>query len=477
MTEFPVEAVRRAVIEALPVDTSLFGGAPSIEHLYIPPGHAKALRPECNLVVGTRGAGKSTWTASLGDTELRKSIGAIVPELENTQVYIGCSEKQDVDAYPDPATFGMLRGAGIPPSTIWQAIIVRNLDSEGIVPKASWKNSTAWIRDNPEPLAKILSGAVAKLKKQRTQALFVFDALDRLGDDWLVLDENTKALLQTTLWLRPFQVISAKVFLREDQFARNVTNFPDSSKILATRVELSWALNDLHGLLWQRLINAPGEHGELLRRLFQKHCDGLMEQGGRRWELPSALKIDGAMQRALFEVLAGSWMGTDKRRGVPYHWSVGHLADGSGRTSPRSFLAAIRQAAEDSMERYPDYKLPLHYESIKRGIQKASRIRVEEMQEDYPWVPVVMESLSGLTVPCNYDVILGRWDDKYADGSASVQSDRLPPEHRDRGWDGIRDDLVRIGIFQVKKDSRIDMPDLYRVGFALGRRGGVRPRS
>jgi|GEM_PF-2093247 len=43
--------------------------------------------------------------------------------------------------------------------------------------------------------------------------------------------------------------------------------------------------------------------------------------------------------------------------------------------------------------------------------------------------------------------------------------------------EGIRQDLQRLGIFIIRKDSRIDMPDLYRVGFGLGRKGGVKPRN
>jgi hypothetical protein len=42
-----------------------------------------------------------------------------------------------------------------------------------------------------------------------------------------------------------------------------------------------------------------------------------------------------------------------------------HLADGRKMTSPRSFLAAIRQAAEDSLNR--DSEFPLYYGSILTG--------------------------------------------------------------------------------------------------------------
>jgi len=101
------------------------------------------------------------------------------------------------------------------------------------------------------------------------------------------------------------------------------------------------------------------------------------------------------------------------------------------------------------------------------------------MAEDYPWVRTFMAPLSGMTVPCDYPFILERWNERYRSPeteSASV-ADRLPPQHAERGWDGIREDLIRLGVFDVKKDGRIDMPDLYRVGFGLGRRGGVKPKG
>lgn len=292
------------------------------------------------------------------------------------------------------------------------------------------------------------------------------------------MDQIVRDLLRTSLWLKSYPRLSAKVFLREDQFERTVTDFPDASKLLATRAELTWAPHDLHGLLWQTLINGPDEHGQHLREVYRSVLGTLPAESAGRWQLNENIKRGTPAQRDLFEKLAGFWMGRDKRRGVPYVWSVGHLADGKGRTSPRSFLAAIRQAAEDSLERYPDHPLALHYESVKRGIQKASEIRVDEMAEDYPWVRTFMSPLSGLTVPCDYPAILERWQVFFPSGPNSASNkDRLPPQHEERGWDGIRDDLIRLGVFDVKKDGRIDMPDLYRVGFGLGRRGGVKPKG
>lgn len=56
-----------------------------------------------------------------------------------------------------------------------------------------------------------------------------------------------------------------------------------------------------------------------------------------------------------------------------------------------------------------------------------------------------------------------------------VKFERLPPEHYEKGWNGVRGDLGALGIFESMKDGRINMPDLYRVGFGLGRRGRVKP--
>ncbi len=169
-------------------------------------------------------------------------------------------------------------------------------------------------------------------------------------------------------------------------------------------------------------------------------------------------------------------MGRDKRRGVPYTWSVSHLSDGRGQTSPRSFLAAIRQAAEDSLERYPTHEYALHYESIKRGIQKASEIRVQEMAEDYPWVPKALSVLSGMNVPMDFDTVQQKWEDAFPN-ARNINPTHLPAQHSDRSWDGVREDLQRLGLLETKKDGRIDMPDLYRAGFGLGRKGGVKPRT
>ena len=469
--------IRAAIVDALPITTSNYGDIPNQRNVYIPPAHSKALRLECNLVIGARGVGKSFWTSALSDSTLRTSLTSEVQELDRTDVHIGFGVNSNIDSYPDKSTFSKLMELGHTPYNIWSSVVIRWLYNENnsIVPKSTWNETVNWVEKNPEQIARLIQQANQHFQTKGRFGMIVFDALDRSSDNWMQMDNIVRDLLRVVLWLKAFPRLHAKVFLREDQASRTITNFPDASKLLATRAVLTWELNDLHGLLWQMLCNAETTSGEILRSVYIAVHKSKPRVRDSVFYIAGEVKRDGAAQRALFEALAGPWMGSGPKRGIPYIWSVSHLADGHGRTSPRSFLAAIRQAAEHSSEKYQSHQYPLHYESIKSGVQRASEIRVNEMAEDYPWVPGVMLPLKGLTVPCEFSLIGGLWDQNSTTDLFRSSFGELPPQHAGRDWDGIRKDLERIGIFETMKDGRVNLPDLYRVGFGLGRRGGVKP--
>lgn len=457
----------RASILAAPLEIANFGEIPDANVLYVPPSHLKALRLDAHVVVGGRGVGKSFWTAVLQSDSSRKLLGSAASELAGISVRLGFASAENIDLYPNADVMTAFLDDGGDPYDLWRAVILRWVAEKTgqSIPRHSWPGSVEWLKTHPEAAARLMQ------QPRDWSGLILFDALDRTSNMWQRMDDIVRGLLRAVLWLKTYPGLYAKVFLREDQAERTVFNFPDASKLTSTKAEITWARHDLHGLLWQRLINAPTIHGERLRAV----CPHISQLG--MWRVANEMKIESEVQRKTFERLAGPWMGRDKRRGVPYTWSVSHLADGQGRTSPRSFLAAIRQAAEDSAERYVQHEFALHYESIKHGIQKASEIRVQEMAEDYPWVPKVLAELKGMNVPSEFDAVVARWTSKFLQGPQSIPSDRLPAQHAARGWEGLREDLQRLGLIETKKDGRIDMPDLYRVGFGLGRKGGVKPRN
>jgi hypothetical protein len=460
------QTLREAILAA-PLETSNYGEEPQPGTLYVPLSHLKALKLDAHVVVGGRGVGKSFWTAALQSESLRSLLGSTSPDLNDIVVQVGFAGAEAIERYPNADVFEAFIADGGDPYDLWRAVVLRWVAARACqnIPATSWTDTVAWLKGRPENAARLMQ------QPRDWRGLILFDALDRTSNDWQRMDNIVRGLLRTMLWLKNFPGLYGKVFLREDQAERTVFNFPDASKLTATKAELTWARHDLHGLLWQRLVNAPADHGAMMREICAS------EQRGGVWLIAGEMKRESESQRRAFERLAGPWMGRDRRRGVPYTWSVGHLADGRGQTSPRSFLAAIHQAAEDSSERYPHHEYALHYESIKRGIQKASEIRVTEVAEDYPWVTEALSVLRGMNVPCTYEDILLRWQERFPTGPQDIHSERLPAQHASRGWEGIREDLQRLGLIETKKDGRIDMPDLYRVGFGLGRKGGVKPRN
>ena len=473
-----VNLIRRAILSALSDGTSNFGTPPEPAKIYLPRAHIKSLNLEANLVIGSRGVGKSFWTSVLGSPELRKSLSSSVRHMDNTEVRTGFALNGDIKSYPDGEAFAHLIEQKQSPYNIWRAVVGRCIASflKINIPSETWLESVQWVRENPEDLAKIMEKADEELESTGKKLLILFDALDRSCNDWQTMDMVVRDLLKVILWLKSYSRIHGKVFLREDQLERTITDFPDSSKLLATKTELTWQHHDLHGLLWQILCNAPDEKGEAIRNIYGTVMGAKPDKDGEIWQIHQEAKTEGELQRSLFQSIAGAWMGKDRRRGVPYIWSVRHLADGKGLTSPRSFLAAIKEAAEDSIEHYPSYDLPLHYESIKRGVARASQIRIEEIAEDYPWVTKLLRPLKGILLPCPFNAIEERWVQSFPSGIDKTARDRLPPQQAEEGWKSVLQEIETLGIVETMRDNRINMPDLYRIGFGLGRKGGVKPK-
>ncbi len=480
------QRIREALVSALPRTPG--GTPPERRHVYVPHSHLAALGLEVSLVVGGRGVGKTFWSACLASEEIRTRVLARrIRQLDGVTVVQGYGEALLVDQYPDRDTFAQLLGLqGVRPYHVWRAVVLRALlarpvqedaDRRPLYGDATWEDTVQWVLNRPEALARLFEEANRTLAANEAHLLLVFDALDRTSDDWRSMDRIVRELLQVVLSLGGLERIHAKVFLRDDQFHRGgVTDFPDASKLTATRVELTWDVRDLHGLAWQYFLNAPGEHGALMRSIYEGAARRPPEDLEGVWSPLRRLGLDERHQERLFEALAGQWMGRGPRRGRTYKWVVSHLADGRRRTSPRSFLTALRAAAEDSLERYPEHEYPLHYESIKRGVQKASAIRVEELAEDYPWVKTLLEPFRGMSVPTGPEAFIQKWRETFGDRpDRALFGDRLPPEHWEEGWRGIIEDLVALGIFQKMRDGRLNMPDIYRIGFGLGRKGGVKP--
>lgn len=337
-----------------------------------------------------------------------------------------------------------------------------------------------WVAGHPEEYDRFFARADREFAEQRSTYIILFDALDRLAADWVTLRPIAQALFQLALDVRSSRAVRLKLFVRPDMVEdREVLAFPEASKLLGQKVSLTWRKVDLYALLFQCLGNDV-RHGADIRNYLSQEFSLHYEQKSPNdpWTLPRTLRSVEEKQRELFDAIAGPAMASGSsghKRGFPYTWLPNHLADGRDQVSPRSFAAALRNAAEhEPPEAWP---YPIHYEGLKSGVQAASKIRVDEIvREDYPWVDDAIQPLKNLTVPCPVSDFLDRWEtERTAETLSAKTVDKLPPQHLAEGPAGLLKDLESLNLIQRLSDGRIQMPDVYRVAFGLGRTGGVKP--
>ena len=479
-----VAGIRRA-LEGLPSGTSHGDETPALAEVYFPQSHLKALHPDVAVVTGMRGAGKTFWWRALQEAGVRQLIGERHERAQirqDTELRTGFGVPHAGDHYPSKDVLNQLLGEGLDPRQAWRTVQAWQLapQEHPVKQQAGWLARARFVCDNPEAIDGVFAKRDQELDRQGRHLVVIYDALDRSADDWRTMYRLIRGLLQTALDMRSYRRIRVKMFLRSDQFApASIGDFPDASKLLSSAVELTWPRRELYGLLWHLLGNAPNPPKPIREIVSGGDAGSISADDCGVWQVPPELVFDEGRQRGAFHTLAGEWMGKGPRRGFPYTWIPNHLGDVEGKVSPRSFIAALRAAAEHSGERHPRHEYALHYDSIKLGVQTASGIRVAELREDYPWVDSLLQALQGMTVPCHFNEIEKRWKERQTLprllGDIEQQDVKLPPSRIKDGAEGLREDLESLSVFQRMHDGRVNIPDVFRVGYGLGRRGGVRP--
>ena len=487
MTTSDTASTLRRALTNLP-DGTFHGGRPEPEEVYLPPSHHRALAPNASVVIGMRGAGKTFWWNALQAPAVRRMLATrrrpvLFPEStamgEDAEIAIGFGVAPQPRSYPGKEVLSNLLANGTEPGAIWRSVVSWHLAPDGhpLRRGADWTERVSFVVRNPEVVDRLLHDRDSDLARRGVYAILLFDALDRSADDWRTMTRLTRGLLQVALDLRAYRRIRAKVFLRSDQAAESrAFDFPDASKLQSSSAELTWPIRELYGLLWHSLARGPGR--SLLDIPIDRDDRGAADPPAV-FSVSRRFVADETAQRLCFHRLTGPWMGSDPRRGIPYIWIPNHLGDADQRVSPRPFLTALRSAAADTEERYPDHDRALHYNSIKHGVQEASRYRVAEMREDYPWVERVLSPLKGSSVPCRFTDLADRWQSDRVlvrlPGDLEGDDVRLPPSRFEEGPDGVRKDLEALGVFDRMLDDRVNIPDVFRVAYGIGRKGGIRP--
>lgn len=465
-----------------------------IDDVYVPAQHRKALSLDTMVVRGMRGAGKSFWAEALKNDAIRRELARGLPALGWNNL-TDCKaiqwDSRATQNLPSKQTLTRwLNKDGIDPLNIWGVLVLSKLDlpKELGFPDGSefdpWTDRVLWANENPDAVFIALQKISDELNAANQQVLVVFDGLDLVASAFGDSRRLLRGLFQFLLHFRRSKGLRFKAFVREDMTTSEVSDFSDASKLLNEAIDLAWSREDLYALVWHYLA----QKSQKFRRWSSDVLDSEWKSSNGKWQ-NSALG-ETSETRILLEEFAGTFMGSDKRKGYVFTWWYDHLADGRNRVSPRTLFRAITHALEETNTRFHDFsERVLHPEAIRSGVRKASHDRVQELNEDYPWVETALAVTENTTVPMDWQKLLDYWrNSKYRTiqtiETKSLSANWFIP------WDenekrpakkelDLRDTLVEIGVLQLREGEnlRVDLPDIYRLGYNVGRKGGIRRQS
>jgi hypothetical protein len=450
---------------------------PRVDEILAPEQHAGALDPNVVIVLGSRGAGKTFWAGVLGNDDTRKVAGEAYPQLQLGKVAVrfgftglnndGSVSRAVIDSQVpegEEGTRGLL---------LWRCVVLRALKfaSEANFKSVSIQDLMKEYAD-PEKWEHECARCDRDLSQHARKVVVVFDALDGLATRWERLRNLIDALLEVAWTTRGYRAVRVKLFLRPDQLRDLGLRFVELPKLQAGATNLNWSGTDLYGMLFARI----GAKEAFTSLVTAEHLATMPSspRSLRAWPLVN----DKQVQARVFTQMAGMYMGRGKKKGSTYDWPLNHLADGHGEVTPRSFLTLMIQAA-----RHPQapQDLALSAEGIRHGLREASKVRVNQLALEFPWIARALVPLARMQVPCQSAHISERWtatDTIEAITKAAYERDFLPPFEPSTEGDSyvkLIQMLIRIGVLAVRNDGRYDMPDLFRVAAKLLKKGGVTP--
>lgn len=475
----------RASIASIPADVShdaVGSQVPRVEEMYAPETHAAALDPSIPIVIGSRGAGKSFWSGVLGQQATKDAAALAYPRLRLGRVkvafgYTGFAGGEAIS----PAVLDQLLGDHPSPNiaiAIWWGAILRacakHCNSEVL-------DIAEAIRIASDPLMREqrLEEFEQQFSSSDTVILIVFDALDTIANSWPRRRLLTEALLNVVWSLRAYRTIKSKLFLRPDQIDDDALRFVELPKLRTGAVRLSWSGADLYGMLYGRLaLTTDHEYreafGDVLKSLKIGRATTQADLLSRKWTLSHNV----VEQTKVMDAIAGPFMADGPygyKKGKTYSWPLSHLADAFDEVTPRSFLGLLIAASKFGA---PPIDRAISPEGIRQGLRSASKTRVDQLHQEFPWIKGVLAPLAGILLPQPAREVFKVW--KSAKTVTRVEDDAkthkyLPPFTARGTEEDLLDAMKRIGVMYSRKDDRIDMPDLYRVAANLLKKGGTAP--
>lgn len=119
---------------------------------------------------------------------------------------------------------------------------------------------------------------------------------------------------------------------------------------------------------------------------------------------------------------------------------------------------------------------------LQHGLRAASKTRVDQLHQEFPWIKGVLVPLAGLLLPQEERKVVAVWrkaNTLQAALASAKKEGYLPPVQEEPGEEReLFTAMEKIGVMMRRKDprdQRLDMPDLFRVAAKLLKKGGIAP--
>lgn len=471
---------RKALLQELSNIVTDGDGAQDILRTFLPlPAHTLALAPRVAIIRGGRGAGKTALFHALtrltdAGVSLRQFFGAQSGLDDQARWLVGFSETgtqhpstEVINAWGVAATEDELRRFWIGHLVGRLATLTPDLELGGeflSVWRERFTQPAAWVGKVQQELGLLLDWLDRFDARTNASPTFVtYDHLDRIGQrDRVLRGRFTASLLH--LWLtftNRYRALRPKIFVRQDLFEESLRGAADASKLETRSVLLTWTQEDLYRTLLRHMLASPG-----LRAWCEPIVGALAEDDPRLGVFPPALPEEAKgrpSQNRLVKRLAGEVMGAGVKKGYTYRWIPNHLQDAHGAVVPRSILNLIRHAAIFAFKSgaRATYDRLLHHTELQQGLEEASKYRISELIEEHP----VVRRLEGLR---GFQLLAERREVVRLLARQTHVDDQL-------GDDGEEafEELERLAVVSVRKDGRVDVPDIYRYAYDIKRKGGA----
>jgi hypothetical protein len=457
-------------LAALPVDADLSDSRQLLRTFLPGPQYTKALDQRILVVRGERGAGKTTlFRLMRAAQELGVPLSALIDGAPDGDRIEGFSEQGQSHPAAGAITAFAASAAKEDLRALWLGHLCGRLGSQSAEPgepdffrhyRTAPTEPGSWVPAARQAGPALYGWLDARERAEGRTQFVIYDHLDRIGTtDSAVREKVSSSLLD--LWLslsQRYQRIRGKVFLREDLFQSTLRAFADATKLAARSVVLEWSAGSLYALLVRQM------GGDTPLRTWLKEAARIELRQHRQLGWLPEPELDEATQEQFARALLGRYMGAGANKGVTYRWMINHLKDAHGRVTPRSLLRLVSSAAHDALPNpKATHRRLLTHVDVQRSLEKASELRAAEVQEDFPVVQRLGQLRGKVLFLPKRDVIKA-----------------LGAAHVDDGYDEKAGEafevLLQIGVLIVRKSGEIDVPDIYRYGFGIKRRGGVSQR-